>query len=91
MLAEGEKLGLVLKELPTPLTGIVHLKTRIRLTTDGKLKNGFLVFGDTTEEAKLVKCGLRLAMKKAMIVQGAAASKGKTTDQASGHRSRQGL
>ncbi|MCX5682278.1 MAG: hypothetical protein NT049_01155, partial [Planctomycetota bacterium] len=59
-----------LKQLPTPATGKVGLKMRMKLRTDGKLKNAFLVFGDSPEDAALVKCGLRSAMKKAMIVEG---------------------
>jgi outer membrane protein assembly factor BamB len=68
--ADDKKMGLALKKLPTPATGKVNLKVRMKLRTDGKLKNGFLVFGDSPEDAALVKCGLRSAMKKAVIVEG---------------------
>lgn len=81
LLGEDDKLSVALKQLPVPLTGKVHLKARMRLTTDGNLRNGFLVFGNTAEDAKLVKCGLRLAMKKAMIIQGPSAGKGKPAQQ----------
>jgi outer membrane protein assembly factor BamB len=67
---EGKKLGLALKKLPSPLTGKIELKVRMKLTAKGALKNGFLVFGDSPEETGLVKCGLRSAQKKAVIVQG---------------------
>jgi hypothetical protein len=59
-----------LKKLPEPTAGKIGFKVRMRSTTDGSLKNGFLVFGNAPEEAGLVKCGLRIAMKKAVIVQG---------------------
>ena len=42
----------------------------MRTTDDGELQNCFLVFGDGTDDAQLVKCGLRYAMQKAMIVEG---------------------
>ena len=32
--------------------------------------NGYLSFGDSADEAQLVKCGLRLKMKTAAIIQG---------------------
>ena len=58
------------KRLPAPLAGKVRLKLRMRVATDGALRNGFLLFGDSVEEPKLIKCGLRFAIKKAVIVQG---------------------
>jgi hypothetical protein len=70
LLTEGSTLGFALKKLPTPLTGKICCKMRMKITGDGGLRNGFLVFGDSTEEARLIKCGLRLAMKKAVVVQG---------------------
>jgi hypothetical protein len=68
--AGTDKAAVAIKKLPQPLTGKVVLTTQMRITADGKLKNGFVVFGDGPQEADLVKCGLRLAMKKAVIVQG---------------------
>jgi outer membrane protein assembly factor BamB len=68
--SESKTPGLVLQKLPTPLTGKVQLKARMKVATDGQLKNGFVVFGESPDEATLVKCGLRYAMKKAVIVQG---------------------
>ena len=41
--------------------------------------NGYLVFGDSTKEAELVKCGLRQKMKTAAVIQGSlSANKGAT-------------
>jgi outer membrane protein assembly factor BamB len=78
--ATGENLGFALKKLPAPLAGTIGLKVRMRVAADGQLRNGFLVFGASTDEAQLVKCGLRFAMKKAVIVQGPL-SAGKTAQQ----------
>jgi hypothetical protein len=76
--ADSKQMGLALKKLPTPATGKVSLKMRMKLRTDGKLKNAFLVFGDSPDDAALVKCGLRSAQKKAVIVEGPLTG-GKTT------------
>jgi hypothetical protein len=78
--ADGKKVAMAVKKLPAPLTGKITLKGQIRLVSGGSLRNGFLVFGDSPEEAKLVKCGLRFAQKKAVVVQGSFTG-GKTTDQ----------
>ena len=67
---KGVGLGLAVKKLPTPLAGKVAFKVRMQLTADGALKNGFLVFGDGSADASLIKCGLRLIQKKAVIVEG---------------------
>jgi hypothetical protein len=78
--ADGKQMGLALRKLATPATGKVSLKVHINLTTAGKLKNGFLVFGDGPDDASLIKCGLRFAQKKAVIVEGPLTG-GKTTDE----------
>jgi outer membrane protein assembly factor BamB len=70
LLAEGELPGLALKKLPAPRQGKIDLTVRIRVANDGELMNGFLVFGDGPAENRLVKCGLRFAQRKAMIVEG---------------------
>jgi outer membrane protein assembly factor BamB len=70
VLAEGKSIGVALKKLPTPLEGKVTLKCRMRTANDGRLKNGFVVFGETAAPDSLVECGLRYAMKKAVVVQG---------------------
>ena len=79
--ADAKQMGLALKKLATPATGKVELKARMKLTAAGKLKNGFLVFGDSPDDAALVKCGLRFAQKKAVIVEGPLTG-GKTTEEA---------
>ncbi|MBN2474025.1 MAG: PQQ-binding-like beta-propeller repeat protein [Pirellulales bacterium] len=68
--AGGKRSAMAVKKLPTPLRGKVHLKGRLQCAPGGQLKNGFLVFGDTADEAGLVKCGLRFKMQKAVIVEG---------------------
>lgn len=69
--AEAKQTGLALKQLPAPVAGKIDFKGRLKCASDGSLKNGFLVFGDAPEEARLVKCGLRFLMGKAVIIQGA--------------------
>ncbi|MCY2987290.1 MAG: PQQ-binding-like beta-propeller repeat protein, partial [Planctomycetota bacterium] len=68
--ADGKQTGLALKQLPAPVVGKIDFKGRLKCASDGALKNGFLVFGDAPEEARLVKCGLRFLMGKAVIIQG---------------------
>jgi outer membrane protein assembly factor BamB len=72
--ADAKKVGLALKKLDTPLQGKATFKFKLQSTPGGEsgrtMRNGFLVFGDTPDEAALVKCGLRFAMKSAVIVQG---------------------
>ncbi len=70
VVAAGKRVGFVLKRLDAPLRGKVVLKAKLKASADGALKNGFLVFGDGADDARLVKCGLRFAMKKAVVVQG---------------------
>jgi len=71
---EPGKNGFALKRLPTPLTGRATLKAKMKSTAGTALpkplKNGLIVFGDTAEDDRLVKCGLRIAMRKAVIIQG---------------------
>lgn len=76
--SEGAAIGLALKKLPAPLSGKIRLQSKIRLSKDGQLKNGFLVFGNASDDKQLVKCGLRMVMRKAMIIEGSS-SKGKIT------------
>lgn len=71
-----DKTGLALKKLEKPLSGKVHLRAKMQIANDTKLKNGFLVFGQESSEAALVHCGLRFAMSKAMIVEGPVSGKG---------------
>ncbi|MGD2175467.1 MAG: PQQ-binding-like beta-propeller repeat protein, partial [Candidatus Brocadiaceae bacterium] len=71
--ARGSKqVGVALKKLDKALTGSVTFKTHVRAVPQGAgmLRNGFLAFGDGTDEAKLVKCGVRLQTQKTLLVQG---------------------
>lgn len=79
--ATGKNMGMALKKVPKPLEGKAKLHVRLRVAPGGQLKNAFLLFGDRPEEARLVKCGIRYALRQAMIVEGALAG-GKTTSKA---------
>ncbi len=72
--SEPKNIGLALKKLDPPLSGRVTFKVRMRVVGDADsgrtMKNGFLVFGKSAEESALIKCGLRYAMKTAVITQG---------------------
>jgi hypothetical protein len=69
--SEAQQAGIVLQPLDTPLTGKVTLKCKLQYANgDGATNNGYLAFGDGTNEAQLVKCGLRHKMKNAAIIQG---------------------
>ena len=76
-----KKLGVALKKLPAPVEGKVQFKVRMKVLAGSNLKNGFLVFGDGTADAELVKCGLCILMRKAIVVQGTL-GEGQTTDAA---------
>lgn len=62
--------GTAVQKLDTPLTGKVTLKCKLQYINEDGPNNGYLCFGDGTDEAQLVKCGLRLRMKSAAIIQG---------------------
>jgi len=68
------EVGLALRKLATPLTGRVEFRIRVRPTPGAASPdtpgNGFLVFGDTPDEAQLVKCGFRISGKSISLVQG---------------------
>jgi hypothetical protein len=78
--AQGKKTAFALKKLAEPASGKFRLSAKMKITEAGELKNGFLVFGDRADDASLVKCGLRMALKKAVITQGAS-SGSKTAEQ----------
>jgi hypothetical protein len=67
---EGET-GVALKKLPAPLTNEATFKLKMRPLDEGSLVTAFLAFGDGTAESRLVKCGVRVLMKRALIFQGA--------------------
>ncbi|MFV1968811.1 MAG: hypothetical protein ACC628_25620, partial [Pirellulaceae bacterium] len=72
--------GMALKPLDTPLTGKVTLKCKLQYANGNGANNGYLAFGDSANEAQLVKCGLRQKMRTAAIIQGPlAANAGATT------------
>jgi hypothetical protein len=78
--ASGAKeTGAVLQALDAPLTDKVTLKCRLQYANGDGANNGYLAFGDSTEEAELVKCGLRQKMKTAAIVQGSLAAEESVT------------
>ena len=65
--------GLAVKKLDQPITGAVTFKTRMRGVDGirGLLSNGYLLFGDSADEAHLVKCGAQLRAQRVRIIQGA--------------------
>jgi len=78
--AAEQGVGMVLKRLDAPLAGKVTLKCALRYANEEGSFNGYLAFGDSADEAELVKCGLRLKMKTAAIIQGPLSkNKGVTT------------
>jgi len=78
--SEAQSTGTLLKTLDTPLTGKVTLKCKLQYANGDGANNGYLAFGDSTNEAELVKCGLRMKMKNAAVIQGSlAANEGETT------------
>ncbi len=62
--------GTALKKLDAPLTGKATLKCKLQFTNADGANNGYLSFGDGADEARLVKCGLRVKKKNAAIIQG---------------------
>lgn len=68
--SDGKRSGTVLKKLDAPLTGKVTLKCKVKYANEDGPNNGYLTFGEGTDEAQLVKCGLRLRMKTLAILQG---------------------
>jgi len=64
--------GLALNKLKAPLKKKAELKAKVKAAPDdgGFLLNGFIAFGDRPDDAKLVKCGVRIKAKSAHIVQG---------------------
>lgn len=78
--SEAQPGGAALKALDKPLTGKVTMKCKLQYANGDSSNNGYLAFGDSAEEAQLVKCGLRQKMKTAAILQGPlAANEGATT------------
>ena len=68
--SEGKQVGTALRQLDAPLTGKVTLKCKLQYANAEGANNGYLAFGDSADEAQLVKCGLRQKMRTAAIIQG---------------------
>lgn len=68
--SEAKPGGMVLKRLDTPLTGTVTLTCTLQYANGTGANNGYLAFGDKANEPDLVKCGLRMKMGTAAIIQG---------------------
>jgi len=70
--AKGE--GLAVRKLPEPLKGQVTFKARMDFLADPAvakpLVNGFLLFGDDADPARLVRCGVRVLQGAAVISDG---------------------
>jgi hypothetical protein len=80
VVSDAQPGGMVLKSLDVPLNGQVTLKCKLQYANGDGSNNGYLAFGDSADEARLVKCGLRRKMKTAAIIQGPlSANKGTTT------------
>jgi len=73
--AEGSRAGVVLKKLPSAVTGKVTFQTKIRANSAPQLHrgrvDGYLVFGDTPDTPNLVFCGVMVRAKRALITEGA--------------------
>jgi hypothetical protein len=72
-------IGVALKKLDKPLTNRAIFRLKIRTTPGSSSEtpgNGFFVFGNSPDEANLVKCGYRLSGKSLEIMQGPMGAKG---------------
>jgi len=69
-----ERFGMALKKLQTPLTKTARFRLQMECLAQSsggtKLQNGFLVFGDTADDGRLIKCGLRVLQGVALVVDG---------------------
>ncbi|NOY79901.1 MAG: PQQ-binding-like beta-propeller repeat protein [Kiritimatiellaeota bacterium] len=72
--ADRGRVGLVLRALSTPITRRAVFRMRIRpvpgFSTPRFYRNGFLAFGDGTDDGRLVKCGLKFLARQALIMEG---------------------
>jgi hypothetical protein len=79
--------GVALKKLDKPVTKCATFRLKIRTTPGAppdQPGNGFLVFGDSSDEAKLIKCGYRISGQAIEIAQGPMAGKGKRASKKAG-------
>ncbi|MCB1230079.1 MAG: PQQ-binding-like beta-propeller repeat protein [Verrucomicrobiae bacterium] len=78
--ADPQKVGLALQELDQPVTGKASWHFQMQGPAEfgqpAYYRNGFLVFGDGAEEAKLVKAGIQFVQGKAVVFEGAPPGKG---------------
>jgi len=67
-----DKAAIAVKKLDTPLRKRATFKLKFKAisTSGGYLVNGFLAFGDGPKDEQLVKCGVRVHAKAALIIQG---------------------
>jgi outer membrane protein assembly factor BamB len=81
---ERNRFGFAVKALQAPLEHKATLEARLQSVpqsrSGGFLVNGFIAFGDGSQDAQLVKCGVRIYAKKALAVQGTLED-GKTASQ----------
>lgn len=71
---------LALRLLDAPATGLLSLRCKLRTPeASGFLQNGFIAFGDSPDDAHLVKCGVRFRSQAALIVEGPLLEGGKVT------------
>ncbi len=74
--------GLALKQIE-PITGRVTFRTTLTArAVAGRQQTGFLVFGNGTADEQLVKCGVRIRMKKGFVMQGRSGKKAKSVTEA---------
>ncbi len=68
--------AVAVKSLPQPLTGTITFRTRMKSVSGAKglLSNGYLAFGDGGDDAQLIKCGVRIRAKQALVIQGLVAT-----------------
>jgi len=70
--AASGQVGFALQQLPAPLTREATFKFKLHMIPKDASKdpprNGFFVFGESPEEAQLVKCGMR--RNQGLIIQG---------------------
>ncbi len=81
MQSAPREIGLALKKLSKPITSQATFSVKLRPTpgagSPDKPGNGFIAFGDGSDDEQLIKCGVRISGKVLMIVPGPlAASRG---------------
>ena len=71
---QTQRFAFAVNKLKKPLKRQAQLKAKLRAAPGASygrvLLNGFLAFGDGAKDEQLVKCGVRIHAKRALIVQG---------------------